>query len=100
MSSKNLFGENVIFRSYSARMRKNAKKNRKINIQRLSNFVSKTIKILFVEKQKRENLRKSFAFASAKYGGVGKSEQEWGKMGTWTLVPSLTLRASLQDNVR
>ena len=76
MSSKNLFGENVIFRSYSARMRKNAKTNRKNNIQRLSNFVSKTIKILFVEKQKRENLRKSVAFASAKYGGAGKSEQE------------------------
>ena len=45
----------------------------KINIQRLSNFVSKTIKILFVEKQKRANLRKSFAFASAKYGAVKKS---------------------------
>ena len=66
MSSKNLFGENA----------EKCKKYRKINIQRLSNFVSKTIKILFVEKQKRENLRKSFAFASAKYGGVGKSEQE------------------------
>ena len=76
MSSKNLFGENVIFRSYSARMRKNANKIGKINIQRLSNFVSKTIKILFVEKQKRENLRKSFAFASAKYGAVKKSGEE------------------------
>ena len=76
MSSKISSGENVIFRSYSARMRKNAKKNEKINIQMLSNFVSKTIKILFVEKQKRENLRKSFAFASAKYSGVNKSGQE------------------------
>ena len=76
MSSKNLFGENVIFRSYSVRMRKNTKKIEKINIQRLSKFVSKTIKILFVEKQKRVNLRKRFAFASAKYGAVNKSEQE------------------------
>ena len=81
MSSKNLFGENVIFRSYSARMRKNAKKFRKINIQRLSNFVSKTIKILFGKEQKRENLRKSFAFASAKYGAVNKSEEEWARVG-------------------
>ena len=100
MSSKNLFGENVIFRSYSVRMRKNAKKIEKIDIQRRSNFVSKTIKILFGKEQKRENLRKSFAFASAKYGAVGKSEHKWGKVGTWTLVPSLTLRASLQDDVR
>ena len=100
MSSKISSGENAIFRSYSVRMRKNAKKIEKINIQRLSNFVSKTIKILFVEKQKRENLRKSFAFASAKYGGAGKSEQVCPKVGTWTLVPSLTLRASLQDDVR
>ena len=61
-------------------MRKNAKKNRKIDIQRLSNFVSKTIKILFVEKQKRANLRKSFAFASAKYGAVKKSEEEWARV--------------------
>ena len=58
-----LFGENA----------QKCKKKRKNNIQRLSNFVSKTIKILFVEEQKRENLRKSFAFASAKYGGAGKS---------------------------
>ena len=81
-------------------MRKSVKKYRKINIQRLSNFVPKTIKILFVQKQQRADLRKSFAFASAKYGGVNKSEEEWGKVGTWTLVPSLTLRASLQDDVR
>ena len=95
-----LFGENA----------QKCEKNEQINIQRLSNFVSKTIKILFGKEQKRENLRKSFAFASAKYGGVKKSGQEWArvgksgevcpKVGTWTLVPSLTLRASLQDDVR
>ena len=31
--------------------------------------------------KKRANLRKSFAFASAKYGAVNKSEQEWARVG-------------------
>ena len=43
--------------------------------------MSKTIKILFGKEQKRENLRKSFAFASAKYDAVNKSEQEWARVG-------------------
>ena len=30
--------------------------------------------------KKRENLRESFAFASAKYGAAGKSGQEWARV--------------------
>ena len=47
MSSKNLIGENA----------ENAKKYRKINIQMLSNFVPKTIKILIVFWQRRAFLQ-------------------------------------------
>ena len=107
MSSKNLFGENVIFGSYSVRVRKNAKKIEKINIQRLSNFVSKTIKILFGEERKRADRRQSFAFASLIYRAVEKSERKCPEVSGVNVNDPLdpgsepyVSRASLQDDVR
>ena len=88
-------------------MRKNAKKYGKIDIQRLSNFVSKTIKILFGEEQKRADLQQSFAFASLIYRAVEKSEEECPDVNGVNVNDPLdpgsepyVSRASLQDDVR
>ena len=82
------------------RMQKTVKKYGKIDFLFREKIAPCSLGFSDVNWKKRENLRKSFAFASAKYGAVKKSEHKWAKVDTWTLVPSLTLRASLQDDVR